>query len=574
MRLRGSFTLWFAAAALVPIALAALVTRELVSRSYLDDFADLQTKTEQAVKRSLHSIEDGVVQATEALANRQHDLIGGFLIELHKSDGTITHELRRGVRERSLPLMRGWGLDILHVLDPSDTVLAAPHYRPARGQDKQAFMRRIGTAAGQVFYTYEPIIEDNEVQTILVVESARIVRQGGYRVSVIGGRRIGRAFLEQIHQPGKVDVRIVNTSGDVVLGTERGWPPQGRFVPIRIPLAGVDGNPVAWVEARLSDRELQELLEQVTIGSVVLAGLALLLTLLLGVLVARRMTRNLDKLTLGARAAARGDLDHRIVVRGGDEIREVAKALNTMMDDLRISNDKLALAERVAAWQEIARRLAHEIKNPLTPIRMSVDTLRKTWERKHPSFAEIFDESTATILEETARLKRIVSEFSEFARLPKPQMNPCNINEIIVSALSLYKESVSIHQDLHTELPMIMGDRDQLTQVILNLLENARDAIVENNIPDTEHHIRVATQLVDDNVVRIVVSDTGTGVSAEAMEKLFTPYFTTKHAGSGTGLGLAIVHRIVSDHDGTITVRNRDPRGAEFTINIPGIFTL
>ncbi len=560
MRLRGRFVLWFALAALVPIAAAALVTREIVSSSYVDDFAALERAAKQAPSRALAAVEKRVLQATKALANRRHDFVGGLLLELEKSDGEVTPDIRRGIRERGGPLMAGWGLDVLYVLDGKYTVLAAPHYRPARGKPRN----EAKTPRAKVFYGYEAIIENNEVVQILVAMSARTVREGQHRLTVIGGQRIGPELIDQIRLIGKVGVRIVDTAGNATSAAKSRWPKDQASA--RYPLPGKNEKPVAWIETRISDRELQMLLDEVTHGSIALAGVALFLMLLLGIVVARRMTRNLDKLTSGADAAARGDLDHRIVIRTKDEIGQVAKALNRMMRDLRASKEKLVIAERIAAWQEIARRLAHEIKNPLTPIRMSVDTMRKTWARSHPSFAEIFEESTTTILEETSRLKRIVSEFSEFARSPKPKKAPCEINSVIASSLSLYKETIPIEQDLAEDLPTIFADRDQLTQVILNLLENAREAISAEE--KTGGSIAVASRY-DGNVVKLIVTDNGPGLSDKVMNKLFTPYFTTKHAGSGTGLGLAIVHRIISDHGGAIRVENVSTGGARFIVSLP-----
>jgi nitrogen fixation/metabolism regulation signal transduction histidine kinase len=335
-----------------------------------------------------------------------------------------------------------------------------------------------------------------------------------------------------------------------------------------VPLAGSDGEPVAFVEIGVSDRNLANVLSRLTMLSVVLAAGAVLVMILLGYLVAWSMTGHLDDLVTGAEAAARGDLDHQVPVRTADEIGEVANALNVMMTDLKDSKERLVMAERVAAWQEIARRLAHEIKNPLTPIQMAVETLRRTYAKKHPSFDEIFDESTATVLEEAGRLKRIVSEFSEFARMPKPERRPCDLNEIVSSAAALYQGTVTITRDLG-ELPEVEIDRDSMTQVILNLLENARDAIAAVG-EGTEGVIHLATMVSrGGKAVALVVEDNGPGIPAGMKDRLFTPYFTTKHAKGGTGLGLAIVHRIVSDHGGRISAADSASGGARFVIEIP-----
>jgi two-component system, NtrC family, nitrogen regulation sensor histidine kinase NtrY len=322
---------------------------------------------------------------------------------------------------------------------------------------------------------------------------------------------------------------------------------------------------------------------------------------LIGLFVARRTARDLDALVQGSLAASRGDLDHRVLVRSRDEVGAVASAFNFMMEDLRASKERLVIAERIAAWQEIARRLAHEIKNPLTPIQMAMDTLRKTYKKRHPSFEEILEESTATVLEEADRLKRIVSEFSDFARMPKPDFQRVDLNEIVRSAMALYQGSVELDVVLG-ELPvidsseapakagrgresllidaseapakagrgreslLIDADRGQLNQVVLNLVENAREAIGKR----TDGRIGVTTRLGEAaDRVFLIVDDNGPGVPNDLKDKVFAPYFTTKHAKGGTGLGLAIVHRIVMDHGGRISIADAPSGGARFVIELP-----
>jgi nitrogen fixation/metabolism regulation signal transduction histidine kinase len=333
-------------------------------------------------------------------------------------------------------------------------------------------------------------------------------------------------------------------------------------------LTGSDNKPLGYIEIGVSSRSLEQVLSTVTILSIGLGAAALVFTILLGYLVSRRITSALDDLVDGAHAAERGDLQHTVPVRTQDEIGEVAQALNQMMTELDESKSRLVMAERVAAWQEIARRIAHEIKNPLTPIQMAMETLRRTREKNHPSFDEVLQESTATVLEESSRLKRIVQEFSEFARMPAPKKQKSDLNELVSGTLALYTGTVPVEKDLGNISPIDV-DRDQVSQVILNLVENARDAISER--PDaSEGRIRVQTRLVrDGRAVALAVDDNGPGITAEASGKLFTPYFTTKQQKGGSGLGLAIVHRIVTDHGGRITALESDLGGARLVIEFP-----
>jgi nitrogen fixation/metabolism regulation signal transduction histidine kinase len=244
----------------------------------------------------------------------------------------------------------------------------------------------------------------------------------------------------------------------------------------------------------------------------------------------------------------------------------VATSFNAMTAELRDSKERLLHAERVAAWQDIARSLAHEIKNPLTPIQMSVETMRKTYDQKHPSFDEVFDESTRTILEEVSRLKKIVGEFSQFARLPKPDRRACDLNEIVGSALSLYRGAVKVVSELEDRLPRLEADKDQLTQVVLNLLENARDAVASRGSDESVGRITVRTR-GKSMAVELEIEDNGPGFDPTVRERLFTPYFTTKE--TGTGLGLSIAQRIVAEHGGKISAASDPGKGARFVVELP-----
>jgi nitrogen fixation/metabolism regulation signal transduction histidine kinase len=271
----------------------------------------------------------------------------------------------------------------------------------------------------------------------------------------------------------------------------------------------------------------------------------------------------LRELADGAVAVAGGSLDASVPVRTRDEVGELAATFNSMTRDLAGARDELVRAERVAAWREIAQRIAHEIKNPLTPIQMAIETLQRAHRKSAEQFDALFGESAQTILDEVGRLKRIVHEFSSFARMPAPTLAPVDVSEIVDSALALYKGGqTSLDLSLPRDLPRALADKEQLTQVVINLVENARDAAGPNG------RIRVATRAdIERGRVELEVADDGPGLSEEAREKLFTPYFTTKPR--GTGLGLAIVHRIVSDHGGEIRVGGAPGAGAVFTVALP-----
>ena len=225
---------------------------------------------------------------------------------------------------------------------------------------------------------------------------------------------------------------------------------------------------------------------------------------------------------------------------------------------------QLVAAQRSAAWGEVARRLAHEIKNPLTPIQLSAERLQlKLAGKLQNGDAEMFNRSTQTIINQVQAMKRMVNEFSDYARLPPPELATLDLNALIREVLGLYENSPAhIELTLDTSLPPVRGDASQLRQIIHNLLRNAEDA----QEGQERQEIGLLTRCVDSSA-ELIVNDCGTGFPPEIMARVFEPYVTTK--ARGTGLGLAIVKKIVDEHDGQIRINNRQPVGAEVSIRLP-----
>jgi two-component system nitrogen regulation sensor histidine kinase NtrY len=221
--------------------------------------------------------------------------------------------------------------------------------------------------------------------------------------------------------------------------------------------------------------------------------------------------------------------------------------------------------QRLSAWREVARRIAHEIKNPLTPIQLSAQRIYKQYRNKIEGDAGIFEECTNTIIHQVTELKNLVNEFSNFARMPAVTPTPNDLNEIISSSLVLFKEA---HRDIRfhffpdPDLPIFKVDRDQMKRVFINILDNAVAAVDGDGVIEIEVKYDASLQMVT-----LEVRDNGCGVPDEDKPKLFEPYFSTKKA--GTGLGLAIVNAIISDHNGYIRVRDNHPKGTKFIIDLP-----
>ena len=226
----------------------------------------------------------------------------------------------------------------------------------------------------------------------------------------------------------------------------------------------------------------------------------------------------------------------------------------------------LIRAQKVAAWREVARRLAHEIKNPLTPIQLSAERLRRHFAGAPPAAKALVEECTTTIVGEVESLKGLVDEFSQFARMPSPRTVPTDLPQLITDTLALYNGHLHRRarstSDSAPDVPLVRLDPEQIRRVIINLVDNAIEAMERRGMIVVETQLDAANSLV-----RVVVADDGPGIPPAEREKLFLPYYSTKRRGSG--LGLAIVRRIIAEHGGTIDVGDNAPRGTRFTIELP-----
>lgn len=232
-----------------------------------------------------------------------------------------------------------------------------------------------------------------------------------------------------------------------------------------------------------------------------------------------------------------------------------------VFDDL----SNLIKAQRMAAWREVARRIAHEIKNPLTPIQLSAQRLRKRYLTRFSEDEKVFDECTGMIIKSVDEIKTLVDEFSNFARMPAILATANDLNDIIREALTLYQEAhrnISFSFRPDGAIPLIPLDRDQIKRVLINLLDNAVAAIGEGGNVDVESGFEQGSRMAT-----FTVADTGHGIAPEDRPRLFEPNFSTKK--SGTGLGLAIVNSIISDHHGFIRVKDNEPKGTIFIVELP-----
>jgi signal transduction histidine kinase len=335
-----------------------------------------------------------------------------------------------------------------------------------------------------------------------------------------------------------------------------------------IPLVGRDNDLLGVLLVGSSRESLIQMLNFIRALALIVGGGVILLGLVLGWWISARVTRPIEELAAGAREVAAGHWEARVAVRSRDEIGQLADAFNEMTEELAEQRERLVQTERVAAWRELARRLAHELKNPLFPLQLTVENLQRAREQTSEQFDEIFFESTTTLRAELENLKSIVSRFSDFAKMPPPQFEPVNLNELVRSAVKLFEPQLApvgrppITPELYLDenLPRPQADPTLLRRALENLILNSLDAMPAGGTLT----VRTAQR---PGAVRLEVTDTGEGLTPEECARLFTPYYTTKR--HGTGLGLAIVQSVVSDHNGRIEVESAPGAGATFRIELP-----
>lgn len=293
----------------------------------------------------------------------------------------------------------------------------------------------------------------------------------------------------------------------------------------------------------------------VALGSVLVA-------ILLGVYIANRAQREIDNLVEAFTRVAAGDMNAAVMAYHDEEFVKLADSFSEMMRKLRESQQKLATSEKIAAWQAMARKIAHEIKNPLTPIGISADDLRRSYTEQLPGFETTLHQNTRMIRTEVDRLGRLLSEFVAFARMKPPEMRDTDIRPLLTDLVALYSGTAyadRVRIVNHAKRHRFHLGPDEFKQLLVNLIKNGLET----------HNDTTVELLIEENTstLRLTVRDNGPGFAPEVLERQFEPYLSTKPHGSG--LGLVVCQRIAHDHGGTITLKNRDEGGAEVVVELP-----
>jgi nitrogen fixation/metabolism regulation signal transduction histidine kinase len=335
---------------------------------------------------------------------------------------------------------------------------------------------------------------------------------------------------------------------------------------------------------KVVDRRSKEDIQGYVWAFTVLLGITIALAIAVGTSLARSVAVRLGELADATQRVGAGNLTIRVSEGGNDEITALARAFNRMLGEVEASRDRIEYLQRISAWQEMARRLAHEIKNPLTPIQLGVQEIHRRYQGSDEQFRGLLDTTLEIVEDEVGTLRRLVSEFSDFARLPQARLEDADLNEFLaeqrrqieggeagelhpsdeLSVIRLSGVRPSFEWVLPDEPAPVTVDRQMLRRVLLNLIQNAADALA-----DAKHDspkIRVSLRR-DGDFFAIEVDDNGPGIAGEMRDLIFDPYVTTKH--TGTGLGLAIVKKIAIEHGGTVVADASSLGGARLRLTLP-----
>jgi two-component system nitrogen regulation sensor histidine kinase NtrY len=486
-------------------------------------------------------------------------------------------------------------LDFLEFVDGQGTVISSAQWPGKLGYKETAVT--VSEIPNSAFLKQEEL-PDGAGLGLFAIREANLSEKPLF---VIGGRRIDKEFLASLELPAETRAMFYQNLGtgfspQFLIGAAGAVQQADRIAPIiqqlqrqsrdtttllrwssnpaddeiidAFPLTGQDKKLLGVLLIGNSRRPYVELRQQIRSVALLCGGGGILLAILLSGWAAARVTRPVEQLAQAAREVASGNWKAKANVTSSDELGELAESFNRMTRELLTQREHLVQAERVAAWRELARRLAHELKNPLFPLQLTVENLMRARQQSPQQFEEIFQESSATLLAEIANLKAIISRFSEFSRMPQPQLQKIQLNDIALNVVRLFQSQfrspdrppMECKLDLAEPMEPIAADSDLLHRALSNLVLNAMDAMPEGGTLTLRTHQNRDFSYIE-------VSDAGTGLLPEECERLFTPYYTSKP--HGTGLGLAIVQSVISDHGGRISVRSELGKGTTFVIELP-----
>ena len=593
------------------VALAVGLVAWIVSSSMRDAFERLDSQRTAALvaqfRREFARRAEEVSRRVEGVASADETL--RMAVDIGQSAPDYSPYV-----DRAKGLAAAYQLDFLELIADDGTIISSAQW-PARFGYKEAWVTEPPADKDWTAQAAFLKREDLAAGVALALMTVRVVGVSDHKLYIVGGRRLDREFLASLvlpagmrallyqnvggsaspgpnaFRPDSTDTAaasVVDASGPLpqapklmpyISRMEReqdecsfsiAWTPDPSSAETFhvIPLTGRNQEVLGMFLVGTSRREQVVLERRIRWVAILVGGTGIALGVILTAWIAGRVTRPVESLAAAARQVAAGNWTVRVNPGSGDELGQLARAFNLMTQQLIEQRERLVQAERVAAWRELARRLAHELKNPLFPLQITVENLLQARAREPAQFDEVFRESTSTLLAELANLRTIVGRFSDFAKMPAPDFQTVDVNEAVRRAVKLFEarpnasleSAVSIQMDLEDKVQPIRADPDLLHRVLQNLILNAFDAMPLGGT------LTLRTRAAADGV-SLEVCDTGKGLTQEECERLFTPYYTTKQY--GTGLGLAIVQSVVSDHGGRISVESQPDQGTTFLIDLP-----
>jgi signal transduction histidine kinase len=587
-----ALTVFLSVAAVALLVLA--VTRNAFEKAEDQRTAALVTQFQREFSRR----GDDVARRVAAIAASEP--VGRMANTLHgtSADSAEYFDLARQMAE-------GYQLDFLEFLDGHGTIISSAQWPAKFGYPDTGF-ESLSASSGPSAFLKREELQDSTALGLFAVRATRIAEHPVY---VVGGRQLDKNFMTGLDLPADTRVLLYQNrsdhfSADSLLDPSASGNgaavarPADKFAHLieavqqynqemsgivswssdqsddevfhAIPLRGTGKDRPLLVILLVgnSRRSYVELKRRIRASALLAGGSGIILAILLSSWVAARVTRPVVQLARAAQDVAAGNWDTRVEVSGGDEVGQLADSFNRMTAELLAQRERLVQTERVAAWRELARRLAHELKNPLFPLQLTVENLMRARTQSPEQFDEVFRESSSTLLAEISNLKAIIGRFSEFSKMPHPQLQPVQMNEILRGIVKLYQAQlqapgrapIACRLELDENLGAIAADPDLLHRALSNLVLNAMDAMPNGGT------LTLRTRR-DDGKMILEVADTGSGLTPEECERIFTPYYTSKQ--HGTGLGLAIVQSVVSDHGGRISVHSEPGRGTTFVIELP-----
>ncbi|HET9743089.1 MAG TPA: ATP-binding protein [Terriglobales bacterium] len=478
-------------------------------------------------------------------------------------------------------------LDFLEILTQDGTIISSAEWPARFGLREDWITASNGWNAQPAFLRFAETPQGKQLALVVVQRVASAERS----FLLVAGKRMDSSFLSNLVLPEGTRLllwqsgELADSNGSVTASPElktlveesareaadltrrvRLDSSPDSAVAHTIPLLGLDSkHPLAILVVASSRRELNDLQARIRGIGTVVALIGILLSVIASVWWAARISRPVEELSEAAGDVAAGNWERKVPETGNGakgEVGQLIASFNRMTEELLRQRDRAVQAERVAAWRELARRLAHELKNPLFPLQITVENLMRARQQHAPDFDEIFVESTTTLLAELSNLRKIVGRFSDFSKMPAPHCQTVDVNAILREVVQLFAPQLSsaakpiaLETSFEARPAEIEGDPDLLRKAFENLILNAIDAMPNGG------RLGVTTAS-NDGQVTVAISDSGAGLTEEEASRLFTPYYTTKH--HGTGLGLAIVQSVISDHGARIFVSSRKGEGATF----------